>query len=181
MRRNFKFFSIFWVATACLLSGCAGIGSVTVPLKGKGGGPGGDDSSEVGLKTRRIIPLILVSGCLIFFVCSGMVSASAVSPVEHKKIEALIHTVEGMVDAIFIRNGKHYNAALAAEFLRRKWRAHESEIKSATDFIDKVASFSSRSGKPYSIRWPDGRERLCAEFLRAQLFLLEGRSWKQPD
>jgi hypothetical protein len=81
-----------------------------------------------------------------------------------------------MIEAVFIRNGKGYNAALAAEFLRRKWRAREPEIKSATDFIEKVASYSSRSGKPYSIRWPDGREKLCGKFLRAQLSLLEGRS-----
>jgi hypothetical protein len=106
--------------------------------------------------------------------------AAEIPAAEQKKIEALITTVERMNNAVFIRNGKSYNAELAAEFLRRKWRAHWTEIQSALDFIDKVASYSSRSGTPYSIRWPDGRERLCSEFLRNQLSLLEGRSGRQP-
>jgi hypothetical protein len=84
-----------------------------------------------------------------------------------------------MPDAVFIRNGKQYNTDLAAEFLRRKWKSCRSEIRSAADFIDKVASFSSTTGKPYSIRWRDGTERSSAEFFRAQLSLLEDRSVKQ--
>jgi hypothetical protein len=129
----------------------------------------------------RLIPLFLVIGCLILAPSPDSAWAAEMPVAEQKKVETLINKVERMTDAVFIRNGKSYNAALAAEFLRRKWRAHESEIKSASDFINKVASFSVHSGEPYRIRWPDGREKLCAEFLRVQLFLLEGRSWKQPD
>jgi len=65
---------------------------------------------------------------------------------------------------------------LAAEFLRRKWKSRRSEIHSAADFIEKVASFSSTTGKRYSIRWRDGTERSSAEFFRAKLSLLEDRT-----
>ncbi|HMK64472.1 MAG TPA: DUF5329 family protein [Thermodesulfobacteriota bacterium] len=122
----------------------------------------------------RLISVILGLFCLIL--AADPVSAQGTPASEQKKIETLITKVERMTEAIFIRNGKSYSAALAAEFLRRKWRAHEQDIKSALDFIEKVASFSGHSGKPYSIRWPDGREKLCGEFLKSQLSLLEARS-----
>jgi hypothetical protein len=32
------------------------------------------------------------------------------------------------------------------------------------------------SGRPYLIRWPDGREQPSAEFLRAELKRLDGAS-----
>jgi hypothetical protein len=127
----------------------------------------------------RRITLTVGIGCLILAVCSGIASASEMSAAEQKKIDTLITGVERMTDAVFIRNGKQYNTDLAAEFLRRKWKAHRLEIRSATDFIDKVASFSSTTGKRYCIRWRDGTERSSAEFFRAKLSLLEGRPGKR--
>jgi hypothetical protein len=122
--------------------------------------------------------LTLIIGWLILAVVPGIAQASGIPADEQRKIETLILQVEQMTDAEFIRNGNKYKPSLAADFLRRKWKSRQSEIRSAADFIDKVASFSSTSGRPYRIRWPDGRERLCGEYFRAQLSLLEGRSVK---
>ena len=127
----------------------------------------------------RLSTLTLGIGWLILALCSGFASASDLPSAEKKKIEVLIFEVERMTDAVFIRNGKQYSAELAGEFLRRKWKSRRSEVHSAADFIDKVASSSSTTGKPYSIRWSDGKERLSAEFFRAKLSLLEDRSVKQ--
>ena len=124
----------------------------------------------------RLSTLILGIGWLILALCPGFASASDLPSVEQKKIEALIFEVERMTDAVFIRNEKQYSAELAAEFLRRKWKSRRSEIHSAADFIEKVASFSSTTGKRYSIRWRDGTERSSAEFFRAKLSLLEDRT-----
>jgi hypothetical protein len=129
----------------------------------------------------RLSTLTLALGWLTLAVFPGLAWASELPAAEQKKIEALIFGVERMTDAVFIRNGKQYAADLAAGFLRRKWESHRSEIHSAGDFIEKVASFSSTTGKPYSIRWRNGQERLSAEFFRAQLFLLERRSVKQSS
>lgn len=41
------------------------------------------------------------------------------------------------------------------------------------DFIEKIASKSSTSGKPYLIRFNDGREVQGGEYLRAKLAKLE--------
>src|SRR4051812_44481451 len=77
---------------------------------------------------------------------------------EKRKIEALIKHVEGLKDATFVRNGTEYDAKTAAKFLRSKWNSHKAEIKTALDFIEKAASISSTSGKPYLIRRKDGKE-----------------------
>ena len=92
---------------------------------------------------------------------------------EKQKIEALIKQVADLKDAKFVRNGSAYNADSAAVFLRRKWEANESEVKTARDFIDKVASFSGTSGKPYLIRFKDGGEIKSRDFLLSQLKKLD--------
>jgi len=92
---------------------------------------------------------------------------------EKEKIEALIKQLETLKDATFIRNGSSYDAKTAAKFLRGKWHAHDKEIKTATDFIDKVASVSGTTDKPYVIRFKDAGEVKCGEYLKEQLKKLE--------
>jgi len=92
---------------------------------------------------------------------------------EAGRIEELIAAVEHQTGAAFIRNNQAYDATVAAEFLRRKWRAQAARVGSAEDFIEKVASFSSTSGRPYLIRFGDGREIPCSVFLRAELAKLQ--------
>jgi len=88
---------------------------------------------------------------------------------ETEKINALIKHVEGLSDAKFVRNDGEYDAKTAATFLRRKWNAQKDEIKTAEQFIEKVASVSSTSGKPYLIRFKDGTEQKSGDYLKAQL------------
>ena len=98
--------------------------------------------------------------------------AGAASDDETRKIQALLAGVERM-DATFVRNGKTYDAKTAAEFLRRKWKANDADVATAKDFIEKIAGKSSTSGKPYLIRFKDGREVQSGEYLRAELAKLE--------
>jgi hypothetical protein len=58
-------------------------------------------------------------------------------------------------------------------FLRGKWEANDADVKTARDFIDKVASASGTSGKPYLIRFKDGRQTKSRDFLLAELRKLE--------
>jgi hypothetical protein len=92
---------------------------------------------------------------------------------EKQKIEALIRRVAASKDLTFIRNGAPYDAAKAAAFLRRKWEANDSKVKTARDFIDEIASFSATSGKPYLIRLNDGRELRSRDFLLTELQRIE--------
>lgn len=111
-----------------------------------------------------------------FVLASGVLSIAEAQPLpksEKQKIESLIMQVADLKDAQFVRNGATYNAGSAAFFLRRKWEANKSEVKTARDFIDKVASFSGTSGKPYLIRFKDGEEIRSRDFLLAQLKKLD--------
>ena len=102
-----------------------------------------------------------------------LLRAQAPDPAEKQKIETLIKQIRALKDARFIRNGSSYSADNAATFLSRKWRANNSSVKTARDFIDKVASFSGTSGKPYLIRFKDGKEIKSHEFFLAELRKIE--------
>ena len=118
-------------------------------------------------KLVPVFVLVLFGGDLSF------VRAQDLPNSEKQKIETLIKQVANLKDAKFVRNGSAYNADSAAVFLRRKWQANEPEVKTAQDFIDKVASFSATSGKPYLIRFKDGSESQSRDFLLAQLKKLD--------
>jgi uncharacterized protein DUF5329 len=121
----------------------------------------------------RPFKLILIFAFALGISDLSFVQAQNLSNSEKQKIETLIKQVADLKDAKFVRNGSAYNADSAATFLRRKWGANESEVKTARDFIDKVASFSGTSGKPYLIRFKDGGEIKSRDFLLAQLKKLE--------
>jgi hypothetical protein len=92
---------------------------------------------------------------------------------ERQKIEALIKYVGDLKDTKFIRNGSSYEVSTAVRFLRGKWEANDAQVKTARDFIDKVASFSGTSGTPDLIRLKDGKEIPSREFLAAELQKIE--------
>jgi len=117
----------------------------------------------------KVLILTIAATALALSVGSAALEAADLPPAEEKQIEALIAAIERMADATFIRNGRLYGATAAAEFLRRKWRQREADVRSTDDFIEKVASFSSTTGQPYRIRFSDGRETPCAVFLRTEL------------
>ena len=75
--------------------------------------------------------------------------------------------------AKFIRHRSTYDAKAAVTFLRLKWGANDSEVKSGRDFIDKIATFSGTSAKPYIIRFKDGSEMTSREVLLAALNKIE--------
>lgn len=95
---------------------------------------------------------------------------------EKEKIEALIKHVEGLKDAKFVRNDREYDAQTAAKFLLGKWKANDDQVKTAKDFVEKIASSSSTTGKHYLIRFKDGKETKSGEYLHIELKKLEKRS-----
>ncbi len=119
--------------------------------------------------TLKLITQALLLLCF-FWSSSLQLPAEETSPATEKvKIETLITHIQGLEGATFIRNGSDYSGAHAAKFLRAKWERNEKEVKTAADFIAKVASTSGTSGKPYLIRFKDGKETPCGEYLTAQL------------
>jgi len=93
---------------------------------------------------------------------------------EAEKIEAMMTRVEAHTELEFIRNGKSYTSVEAARHLRMKYAFAGSRVKTAEDFIDKIASGSSQSGIPYLVRQRDGLTISAADFLHRELKLIEG-------
>ena len=98
---------------------------------------------------------------IILLVTGLAIAGGSVS--ELQKIEALLELVKSS-DVTFIRNGSEYTAKEADEHLRKKlksarnsWFAPPKDQWTARLFIDKVASRSSISGRPYRVRFKDGK------------------------
>lgn len=99
--------------------------------------------------------------------------AQAKTPLsETQKIETLIKAVEQLKEAKFYRNGELHDAAAAAKHLRMKWEKAGSRIKTAIDFIEKIASKSSMSGEPYKIVYANGKSVLARDFFYEKLISL---------
>ena len=92
---------------------------------------------------------------------------------EQARIEQLIRFVESQKDMVFIRNGTEYTSEDAGKFLRGKLEAMGSDVKTAREFIDRIATKSSMSGEPYRVKFADGKTMLASHFLSAELKRLE--------
>ena len=95
---------------------------------------------------------------------------------ENQKIEYLIQSIQKLDGAMFFRNGTWHAPDEAAAHLRMKWENAGNRIKSARQFIDKIASTSSVSGNPYKIKFSDGKIVESKVFLNQQLAKLENKS-----
>jgi len=98
----------------------------------------------------------------------------ALAKAEKEKIEALLKHLETLKEASFVRNDKALPPKEAAELMREKWEAMGDDIRTATEFIEKIMTASSSGAKkPYLIRFKDGKETKCADYLKAELKKLE--------
>lgn len=83
---------------------------------------------------------------------------------ENQKIDYLIDKIEHLKDAEFIRNGTSHTAKEAASHLRMKRTKAGSRIKSVEQFINKIASESSITGKPYQIKFANGKIVMAKDY-----------------
>ncbi|MHC4549632.1 MAG: DUF5329 family protein [Planctomycetota bacterium] len=89
-------------------------------------------------------------------------------PTERERIVALIAAVTA-ADVTFLRNDVEHDAAAAAAHLRGKWKRAGGRELTADQFIDRIASRSSTTGRPYRIRRKDGTVLDAGAWLREQL------------
>jgi hypothetical protein len=93
----------------------------------------------------------------------------SISAAERARIDRLIDAVARSRGMYFVRNSKTHSADDAATFLREKMKAMGDDVRTAEEFIDKIATKSSMSGEAYRVRFESGREMTSAEFLRTEL------------
>ena len=85
----------------------------------------------------------------------------------HDEIAYLIDFVRHS-PCTFIRNGTEYDGAKAADHVQAKYDYYKSDIKTVEDFIERAASKSILSGKPYEVRCADGKVMPAADWIRAE-------------
>jgi hypothetical protein len=69
----------------------------------------------------------------------------------------------------FLRNGKNYSTEDAAAHLSTKYSRGKAYAASAEQFIDRIASKSSLSGKPYHVQCPGMERQTTREWLTQRL------------
>lgn len=110
---------------------------------------------------RRAVAVLL--GALL-----ALSSAAARAAAGNPEIDYLLNWV-GASACTFVRNGSDYSASEAAAHLSMKTARAGRRVKTAEVFIDRVASGSSLSGKPYRVRCPDSPEQTARAWLTKAL------------
>jgi hypothetical protein len=99
---------------------------------------------------------------------SFILPAFAAEPGLNETIEKLLTTVEKS-DVKFVRNGDEHSGKAAVEHMRKKWDHFKKKIKTPEDFIERCASKSELSDKPYKIKLADGKMVDSKEWMLARL------------
>jgi hypothetical protein len=108
-----------------------------------------------------IRPLVI---CTLLLSLSPAATAAPADP----EIQYLLETI-GQSQCVFIRNGKPHDASEAESHLRLKYSKGRYRIDGSEQFIERIASKSSLSGKHYLIDCPDAATRKVRDWLREQL------------
>ena len=107
---------------------------------------------------------------LILAVCtSGLAAAGPPATAEpdeaaQTEIAALLAAV-GTSGCTFIRNDEPGTATAARAHLERKYRYARKKLDSTEDFIERVASKSSMTGRPYLVECPEKPRQPTREWL----------------
>jgi hypothetical protein len=98
----------------------------------------------------------------------GLLSCPARAETAADEIAYLLDTVRHS-SCTFIRNGKDYDGAAAADHITAKYEHFKSEIRTTEDFIDRAATKSEMTGEPYRLRCDGQPTATAADWLRAML------------
>ncbi len=84
------------------------------------------------------------------------------------EIEHLIHSI-AVSGCTFVRNGKRHSPTAAEKHLRMKLKRGKRYVSDAESFIDRLASKSSMSKKPYFIECDDSEPVPSGDWLKERL------------
>ena len=91
---------------------------------------------------------------------------------EKEKIDYLLEALENS-NLIFIRNGDEYSSKDARAHMQKKLEYAGNRITNVDQFITYLATKSSISGKPYYVKYPDGKKIQSSIWMRELLNKLE--------
>lgn len=97
-----------------------------------------------------------------------ILTAGAHADTASEEIGYLIESI-GQSGCAFVRNGKNHSAPDAADHLRLKYRRGKAYANSAEQFISRLASKSSMSGKLYYMKCDGEENQKTGEWLTERL------------
>ena len=100
-----------------------------------------------------------------------LLPAGALAEDAEAEIEYLLSSI-GESGCTFIRNGKRHDASDAEDHLRMKYRRGKRHASTAERFIERLASASSMSRKPYFIECGSNEAVPTGEWLTGRLEVL---------
>jgi len=93
---------------------------------------------------------------------------------------ALLIRAVGTSEDVFVREGKDYPGAAAMQFLIARLGSHRGKAPTVDEFMDTMASQSSRTGEPYEVRRKDGTTVTMREWLQQARRELEAPAKTDP-
>ena len=129
----------------------------------------------IGTKIR---PLATFQIAVLF---CGILSQATAASVADVEIRQLLDYLERSGCVVY-RNGSWYSASDARAHLEKKYRylLDKSWVDTTEDFIDRAATASSMSGKPYQVQCDGQKPVSSAEWLTTELQRLRGASATKP-
>ncbi|MDF3827101.1 MULTISPECIES: YfeK family protein [unclassified Pseudocitrobacter] len=86
---------------------------------------------------------------------------------EEARINAMLEALSQQKELVFVRNGDEHTCDEAVSHLKLKLGNTRNRIDTAEQFIDKVASSSSITGKPYIVKIPGKIDENAQPYLHA--------------
>ena len=117
----------------------------------------------------------LVAICLLTLACAAPGQASDDTSSTQQELNQLFTLVE-QSNCVFTRNGSDHDSADAAVHLRLKSRRGKSYYNSTDQYIDRLATKSSWTGKPYSVQCPNEEPQSSNQWLHGLLDEVRGSS-----
>ena len=120
---------------------------------------------------RKTLNTILLSG-LLGLSCAVMAETEAEAPKEINYLLEYISTSE----CTFVRNSERFDGPQWAELMREKYEADIRHVQTADKFIDRVASNSTETGTPYTVKCEDSETETTDRWLHKALALYRNQS-----
>jgi len=120
------------------------------------------------MQTRSLLGALLAAALLWLPAANGQTPAKV-----HEEVDSLLGSIAGS-GCEFNRNGSWYNSQEAVAHLRMKYKylTGKNMVDTTEQFIDRAASESSLSGKPYRIRCAGGAAVNSRQWLHEKLVQL---------
>jgi len=131
-----------------------------------------------GSNLAPIIHMNVLKTAFCVLIALLLMPVATLADTKDDEIDYLISSV-GKSGCTFIRNGKRYSGSDARAHLKSKRRHNAHLINSAEDFIQKLASKSSMSGKPYLIRCVGEDQQTANEWFTEVLMKYRGSGFSR--